>query len=99
MDEVGCVDPESIIDAITDQTVLISIMHANNEIGTIQDVKRIGDICKKNNILFFVDACQSFGKLDIDVSEMKIDLLSATAHKLYGPKVLAFCMLLKTILR
>ena len=76
-------DPESIIDAITDQTVLISIMHANNEIGTIQEVKRIGDICKKNNILFFVDACQSFGKLDIDVSEMKIDLLSATAHKLY----------------
>ena len=86
VDEVGCVDPESIIDAITDQTVLISIMHANNEIGTIQEVKRIGDICKQNNILFFVDACQSFGKLDIDVSEMKIDLLSATAHKLYGPK-------------
>ena len=64
----------------------VSIMHANNEIGTIQPVKQIGEICKKNNILFFVDASQSFGKLEIDVKEMKIDLLASTAHKLYGPK-------------
>ena len=86
VDEVGLVNPESILNAITDQTVLVSIMHANNEIGTIQPVKCIGEICKKNNILFFVDACQSFGKLDINVREMNIDLLAATAHKLYGPK-------------
>ena len=61
-------------------------MHANNEIGSIQPIKEIGKICKDNNILFFVDACQSFGKLDIDVEEMNINMLAATAHKLYGPK-------------
>tara|TARA_X000001036_G_scaffold423146_1_gene446776 strand:- start:69 stop:1247 length:1179 start_codon:yes stop_codon:yes gene_type:complete len=82
----GVVDPQAIADAITDETILVSIMHANNEIGTIQPIKQIGEICKNNNILFFVDACQSFGKLEINVKEMKIDLLAATAHKLYGPK-------------
>ena len=82
----GIVDPQSIADAINDNTILVSVMHANNEIGTIQPIKKIGDICKKNNILFFVDACQSFGKLEIDVHSMNIDLLAATAHKLYGPK-------------
>lgn len=82
----GLVDPQDIANAITDETSLVSIMHANNEIGTIQPVKQIGEICKKNNILFFVDASQSFGKLEIDVKEMKIDLLASTAHKLYGPK-------------
>ncbi len=82
----GIVDPQSIADAINDNTILVSVMHANNEIGTIQPIKKIGDICKKNNTLFFVDACQSFGKLEIDVHSMNIDLLAATAHKLYGPK-------------
>ena len=86
VDSTGVVDPKSVEDAITDKTVLISIMHANNEIGTIQPIKQIGDICKKHNILFFVDACQSLGKLKLDVREMNIDLLAATAHKLYGPK-------------
>ena len=65
-------------------------MHANNEIGSIQPIKEIGKICKDYNILFFVDACQSFGKLDIDVEEMNINMLAATAHKLYGPKGIGF---------
>ena len=82
----GIVDPQSIADAINANTILVSVMHANNEIGTIQPIKKIGDICKKNNTLFFVDACQSFGKLEIDVHSMNIDLLAATAHKIYGPK-------------
>jgi len=90
VDSMGVVDPQSVEDAITNETVLISIMHANNEIGAIQPIKKIGNICKKNNILFFVDACQSFGKLDLDVRDMKIDLLAATAHKLYGPKGIGF---------
>jgi cysteine desulfurase len=84
------VDPQSIANAITDETILVSIMHANNEIGTIQPIKQIGDICKKNGILFFVDACQSLGKLELDIHDMKIDLLAATAHKLYGPKGIGF---------
>ena len=86
VNSTGMVDPQSITNAITDETILVSIMHANNEIGTIQPIKQIGDICKKNSILFFVDACQSLGKLELDVHDMKIDLLAATAHKLYGPK-------------
>ncbi len=86
----GMVEPNLVRDAIQSDTVLVSVMHANNEIGTIQPLKKIGDICKRNKILFFVDACQSFGKLNIDVREMNIDLLAATAHKLYGPKGIGF---------
>ena len=86
----GFVNPKSILESINDQTVLVSVMHANNEIGSIQPIKEIGKICKDNNILFFVDACQSFGKLDIDVEEMNINMLAATAHKLYGPKGIGF---------
>ena len=86
----GMVTTQSVADAITDNTVLVAIMHANNEIGTIQPINQIGSICKKKNILFFVDACQSFGKLEIDINTMNIDLLAATAHKLYGPKGIGF---------
>ena len=86
----GMIEPKSVRDAITDETVLISIMHANNEIGTIQPINQIGEICRKNNILFFVDACQSYGKLEIDINTMNINLLAATAHKLYGPKGIGF---------
>ena len=86
----GEVDPQDVADAIRKDTVLVAIMHANNEIGTIQPIKKIGEICKGNNILFFVDACQTFGKLEINVKDMKIDLLAATAHKLYGPKGIGF---------
>ena len=61
-------------------------MHANNEIGTIQRIDQIGEICHKRKVLFLVDACQSFGRLDIDVKKMKIDLLAASAHKIHGPQ-------------
>ncbi len=86
----GRVSPERINDSINKQTVLISIMHANNEIGSINNILEIGKICRENNIRFMVDAAQSFGKLAIDVDLMNIDLLSASAHKIYGPKGIGF---------
>ena len=82
----GIVNPDSVFDAIEKDTVLVTIMHANNEIGTIQPIAEIGAICRQENTFFMVDACQSFGKLDIDVNEMNIDMMAATAHKIYGPK-------------
>ena len=82
----GIVNPDCVFDAIEKDTVLVTIMHANNEIGTIQPIAEIGAICRQENTFFMVDACQSFGKLDIDVNEMNIDLMAATAHKIYGPK-------------
>ena len=90
VDSDGLVSPESVLNAIEKGTVMVSIMHANNEIGTIQPVSDIGAICRKEKIFFMVDACQSFGKLDIDVDRMNIDLLTATAHKIYGPKGIGF---------
>ena len=84
--ERGLIDTESIEKMINSNTILISIMHANNEIGTIQPIKEIGTLCKKNNIIFHVDAAQSLGKIKIDVKEMNIDLLSISSHKIYGPK-------------
>ena len=86
VDADGNVDPESVRKAMRQDTILVSIMHANNEIGTIQPIAEIGAICKDKNVRFLVDACQSFGKLTIDVNKMNIDLLAATAHKIYGPK-------------
>ena len=82
----GIVNPDSVFDAIEKDTVLVTVMHANNEIGTIQPIAEIGAICRQENTFFMVDACQSFGKLDINVNEMNIDLMAATAHKIYGPK-------------
>ena len=82
----GIVNPNSVFDAIEKDTVLVTVMHANNEIGTIQPIAEIGAICRQENTFFMVDACQSFGKLDINVNEMNIDLMAATAHKIYGPK-------------
>ena len=82
----GLVSPESIESAVTDATVLVSIMHVNNEIGTINDVRRIGEICQERDILFHVDAAQSVGKIDVDVEADHIDLLSISGHKIYGPK-------------
>ena len=90
VDSDGLVSPDSVLNAIEKDTVMVSIMHANNEIGTIQPLTDIGAICRKEKIFFMVDACQSFGKLDIDVDRMKIDLLAATAHKIYGPKGIGF---------
>ena len=86
VDSQGLVNPQSVAEAITRDTVLVAIMHANNEIGTIQPVQEIGTICRQENVFFMVDACQSFGKLDLNIKTMNIDLLAATAHKLYGPK-------------
>ena len=86
VDHFGTVDPESVRRAITDKTILISIMHANNEIGTIQPVAEIGAIAQERGIPFHVDAVQTAGHLPIDVSAMNIDLLSISVHKLYGPK-------------
>jgi cysteine desulfurase len=92
--EVTYLEPESngIIDlakleaAMREDTVLVSIMHVNNEIGVIQDVATIGELCRSRKIVFHVDAAQSAGKIPVDVQEMKIDLISMSAHKMYGPK-------------
>ncbi len=86
VDKYGLIDLEQLVRSITDKTILISVMFANNEIGTIEPIKEIGKIAKKHNILFHTDAVQAFGKLPIDVKGMNIDLLSASAHKIYGPK-------------
>lgn len=86
VDEYGLIDLEQLKNSITDKTVLISIMFANNEIGTIQPVKEIGKIAKENNIYFHTDAVQAIGNIHIDVDDLNIDLLSMSAHKLYGPK-------------
>jgi len=82
----GLIDVEEIRKAITDKTILISVMFANNEIGTIQDVAAIGKLAKEKSILFHTDATQAVGKTPVDVEAMGIDLLSCTAHLLYGPK-------------
>ena len=82
----GLIDPKMIDDAIRKDTVLVTIMHANNEIGVIQPVRQIGNICKRHGVYFMVDASQSFAKISVDVQEINIDLLAFTAHKIYGPK-------------
>ena len=82
----GLINLEQIKRSINSKTYMLSIMHVNNEIGVIQPIEEIGKLCKKNNILFHVDAAQSFGKIDIDVKKMNIDFLSISAHKIYGPK-------------
>ena len=82
----GIINISELKKAITNRTTLISVMHANNEIGTIQPIKEIGKLCLEKNIIFHVDAAQSLGKIKIDVLEMNIDLLSISSHKIYGPK-------------
>ncbi|WP_422487226.1 cysteine desulfurase NifS [Gudongella sp. DL1XJH-153] len=86
VDEYGMINLEDLENAITQETILISIMFANNEIGTIQPIREIGDIARKHKVLFHTDAVQAVGSVKIDVNEMNIDLLSMSAHKLYGPK-------------
>jgi len=82
----GLVDPEAIRAALTDKTILISVMLANNEIGTVQDIAAIGKLAKEKGIVFHTDATQAVGKVSVDVEAMGIDLLSSTSHMLYGPK-------------
>jgi len=82
----GMIDLEELEAAITDETVLISIMYANNEIGVIQPIKEIGALARKHNVVFHTDATQAVGKVPVNVDEDNIDLLSMTAHKMYGPK-------------
>ena len=89
VDKNGFVNPEDVRNAITNKTILVSVMHASNEIGTIQPIAEIGKICKEKGIYFHTDAVQSFGKIPIDVKKMNIDLLTASSHKMYGPKGVA----------
>ncbi|MGH9400358.1 MAG: IscS subfamily cysteine desulfurase [Thermoanaerobaculia bacterium] len=82
----GTIAPERVRDAITEKTVLVSLMQANNEIGTVQDLAAIGAVCREKGVLFHTDAVQAFCKVPFDVGQMRVDLASLTAHKLYGPK-------------
>ncbi|KPH01896.1 cysteine desulfurase [Pseudomonas sp. RIT-PI-q] len=85
-DKNGLIQPEAVANAITDKTILVSIMHANNELGTVNDIAAIGEICKVRDVFFHVDAVQSAGKVAIDLRSVHVHLMSFTAHKLYGPK-------------
>jgi len=86
VDEYGLVAPDVVRRAITSETILITVMHANNEVGTIEPIEEIGEIARKQSILFHTDAAQSCGKIDVDVNRLKVDLLTLAGHKLYAPK-------------
>ena len=85
-DEGGIISPESVKDAIKDTTILVSVMHINNELGTVNNLEKIGAITRQKGAFFHVDAAQSTGKIDIDLSNIPVDLMSFSAHKTYGPK-------------
>ena len=85
-DAGGVISPDAVKSAMKDSTILVSIMHINNELGTVNDLQKIGEIVRKNGAFFHVDAAQSTGKVDIDLSRIPVDLMSFSAHKTYGPK-------------
>lgn len=97
VDSEGFLDLEALEQAITEDTVLISVMAANNEMGTIQDLRAIGEIAKKHGVLFHTDAVQAFGQIPLFLEEMGIDLLSASAHKLHGPKGIGLLVIRKGV--
>ncbi len=82
----GFIDMDRLRETITDKTILVSVMHGNNEIGTIQDIRTIGAICRERGVLFHTDATQTIGKIPFNVDDLNVDMASLTAHKLYGPK-------------
>lgn len=86
VDENGLVDPDQVEKMIRPDTLIVSVMHANNEIGTIQPIAEIGSICRQKGVLFHTDAAQTFGKLPTDVSKMALDMITLSSHKMYGPK-------------
>lgn len=86
VDEYGMVNPSDVEKLITDKTILVSIMHSNNETGTLQPIEEISKICKKHNVLFHTDASQSIGKIPVDVKSLGLDFLTVAGHKLYAPK-------------
>jgi cysteine desulfurase len=94
VDKYGIVDPKEVEKRIKKDTILVSVMHANNEVGTIEPIAEIGKICQEKNVYFHTDAAQSFGKVPVDVKKMNVNLLTASAQKMYGPKGVA-CLFVK----
>ena len=86
VDQYGSVDPQQVADAITDQTVLVTIMHANNEVGTIEPIREISEVARQRGLLVHTDAAQSLGKIPVRVQDLGVDMLSIAGHKLYAPK-------------
>ena len=86
IDKEGFVKPDDLKKAIIDKTILVSIIHGNNETGTINDLKKLGQVCKKHNVYFHTDACQSYTKTELNVKKQDIDLITLNAHKIHGPK-------------
>jgi len=98
VDKDGFVDINQLKKLINKSTVLVSVIHGNNEIGTVQDIETIGKICRENGVYFHTDASQSLGKVEIDVEKMNIDLLTASSHKIYGPKGAAILYVKKGVI-